>query len=186
MGRAQRILTQPGREWGVINGEFTNTPALYRGYIMPLSAIGPLAALIGSAVFGESGSLFGMVEISLGHAVQDSITRYLLGLASVWALALALEFVSPSFGGTPNRVQALKVAAYGSTPAWVCGILGLVPRLAPYGLIGVVWSLVLVAKGAPLLLKVQDSDRAKAFGFVAAGGAAIVLIIFEVLANLFG
>jgi hypothetical protein len=82
-------------------------------------------------------------------------------------------------------VQALKVAAYGSTPAWVCGILALVPRLAPYSLLGILWMLVLVAMGAPLLLKVQSSDRAKVFGLAAAGAAAMVAIISEVLASLF-
>jgi len=180
------MLLQPGREWKAINAEFTNAPTLLRKYIVPVSAIGPVATLVGSAVFGERGTLFGMIETSISFAVQDAIIHYLFGLLGVWVIALALEFLTPSFGGSSNRVQALKVAAYGSTPAWVCGILGLIPKLAPYGLIGMVWSLLLVAQGAPMLLKVQDSDRAKVFGLVAAGATGMAWIILEVLAKTFG
>jgi hypothetical protein len=179
------MLTQPKREWNAINGEFANAPAIFRGYVVPVSAIGPIAALAGTAVFGQRGTLFGMVETSLGAAVQDSIAHYLLGLASVWVLAVALEFLAPYFGGAANRVQALKVVAYGSTPAWVCGILGLVPLLAPYSLLGFLWTLALIAGGAPILLKAQG-DQAKAFGLVAAVATAIVALIFEGLARAFG
>jgi len=180
------MLTQPKQEWDAVSAEFSNVPAIFRGYVIPVSLLGPVAALVGTVLFGERGTLFGMVETPIGAAVQDAVAHYLLGLASVWVLAVALDLLTPSFGGSANRVQAFKIAAYGSTPAWVCGILGLVPRLAPYGLIGVVWTLVLVARGAPTLMKVQPRERANAFGLVAAVATAIVGLIFEGLARAFG
>jgi len=179
------MLTQPKQEWEAVSTEFSNVPAIFRGYVVPVSLVGPVAALVGTVLFGERGTLFGMVETSVGTAVQDAVAHYALGLASVWVLAVALDLLTPTFGGSANRVQAFKVVAYGSTPAWVCGILGLVPRLAPYGLLGMLWTLVLIAWGAPALMKVQPKERANAFGLVAAAATAIVGLVFEGLARAF-
>ena len=182
--RARRILFQPQREWEAINGEFTKAGAIYRNYIVPLSAIGPIASVAGVAVFGEQGTLFGIVQTPLGTAVQDAVAHYVLGLVSVFVVAIALELLAPSFSGQANRVQGLKVAAYASTPAWLFGILCLVPRLGPLALLGMVWTLYLVYSGAPLLMKVSK-ERATAFGLVAVVIAAIVALLFEGLTRAF-
>jgi hypothetical protein len=177
------MLVQPQREWEAIDGEFTNASALYMRFIIPVSAIGPIATLV-SAPFGEQGTLFGIVERSIGAIVQDAIAHFVLGLASVFALAVALELLAPSFSGQANRVQGLKVAAYASTPAWVMGALNAVPRLAPFGLIGALWALYLVFAGSPTVMKVPKHN-AMAFGAVAAIAAAVVGLLVEVLARLF-
>jgi hypothetical protein len=138
-------------------------------------------------VFGEQGTLFGMLQTSPGTAVQDGIARYVLGLVSVFVLAFVLERLAPAFGGQANQVQALKVAAYASTPAWLFGSLALVPRLAPYAPLGVLWTLYLMRSGAPLLMKVPEEqlDKVSAFGLVAIVVTVLVALLFEGLARAF-
>ena len=48
-------------------------------------------------------------------ALSSAILQYLLSLASVFVLALIIDALAPTFGGTKNQVQALKVAAYSNT-----------------------------------------------------------------------
>src|SRR5205807_53481 len=83
-----------------------------------MAAIGPIAATIGGIVFGERGSLltFGTVPMSAGTAVQAGVLEYVLNLVGVYALAMAIDVIGGSVGAQRNRVQALKVAAYASTP----------------------------------------------------------------------
>ena len=185
--RARRILLQPKKEWEAINGEFTNAGAIYKGYVVLLAAVGPVASMAGTLVFGVQGTLFGPVPTAPLTAVQDGITRYVLGLASVFALAFVLERLAPAFAGQANQVQALKVAAYASTPAWLFGSLALIPPLAPYHSLGVLWTLYLVRAGAPLLLKVPEDepDKAKIFGLVAIVVTVLVALLFEGLASAF-
>ena len=178
------MLFQPGREWEAINGEFTKAPAIFLGYVIPVSAVTPVAYLLGAVLFGEQGTLFGTVETTLGTAVQDAVAHYVLGLAGVFALGVALELLAPSFSGQGNRVQGLKVAAYASTPAWVMGALNVIPRLAPFALLGVLWTLYLVFAGSPSLMKIPE-EKATPFGAVAAVAAAVVAVVFEVLARAF-
>lgn len=162
----------------MINGEFTKAPAIFRSYVLPLSAIPPAAYLLGAVLFQEQGTLFGTLETTVGAAVQDAVIRYLCGLLGVFLLGVALEMVAPVFSGQANRVQGLKVAAYASTPAWLFGILAIVPRLGRYSIVGALWTLYLVYCGAPLLMKVPP-ERAAVFGLVAAVAAAAIGLLLE-------
>jgi Yip1-like protein len=114
----------------------------------------------------------------VGAAVQDAVIRYLCGLAGVFLLGVALELVAPIFSGQANRVQGMKVAAYASTPAWLFGVLAVVPRLGRYSIVGALWTLYLVYSGAPLLMKVP-TERAAVFGIVAAAAAAVIGLLLE-------
>jgi hypothetical protein len=172
------MLLEPRREWEAITGEFTKAPAIFRSYVIPVSAVTPVAYLLGAVLFQEQGTLFGTVETTVGAAVQDAVIRYLCGLASVFILGLALEVLAPAFSGQANRVQGLKVAAYASTPAWLFGVLAIVPRLGRYSIAGTLWTLYLVFSGAPLVMKVS-TERAAVFGVVAAVAAAIVGLLVE-------
>jgi hypothetical protein len=50
--RVKNILLTPRQEWAVIDAEPTVPVELYKQYIMPLAAIGPVAGVIGSTVCG--------------------------------------------------------------------------------------------------------------------------------------
>jgi hypothetical protein len=177
------MLVQPRQEWATINGEFTRAPAIFWSYVIPVSAVTPVAYLLGAVLFQEQGTLFGTVETTVGAGVQDAVIRYLFGLANVFILGLALDLLASVFSGQANRVQALKVAAYSSTPAWLFGVLAIVPKLGRYSIVGALWSLYLVYLGAPLLMKVS-TERATVFGLAAAAAAAIVGLLVEGLRTL--
>ena len=179
--RARRILVQPREEWEVISGEFTNVPGIFQSYVFLLSAIPPLACLLGAVIFSEQGTLFGTFETTVGVGVQDAVARYLLGIASVFLLGIALDLLTPIFSGQANRVQAMKVAAYASTPAWLFGALSIVPKLGRFSLVGTLWMLYLVYLGAPLLMKVPTdrAERITGFGLVAAAAAAFIALLME-------
>src|SRR6266550_3483215 len=82
LARAKRLLLQPTQEWATIAGEFTSAGPIYMRYLVPMAAIGPIAATIGGIVFGERGSLltFGTVPMSAGTAVQAGVLEYVLNL----------------------------------------------------------------------------------------------------------
>src|SRR5438105_9704319 len=89
--RAQRLLLQPTQEWATIAGEFTNVGTIYWHFLVPMAAIGPVAATVGGIVFREPGSLLtsGTVPICLGTAVQSGVLEYGLNLVCDDLLAVA-------------------------------------------------------------------------------------------------
>jgi hypothetical protein len=149
MDRVKNILFQPKQEWSVIDAEPASVGGLYTGYIIPLAAIGPLASIIGWSVFGLRVPFVGSMRMPIGFAVRNAVIVYVLGLVGVFVLSLIIDALAPTFGGQKNQIQALKVAAYSYTAAWVGGIFSLIPALAILGLLAGLYSLSLLYLGLP-------------------------------------
>lgn len=183
LARVKGILLQPKSEWQVIDGEATTPAQLYMGYIIPLSAIPPIASFIGLAVFGISIPLLGTYRVPMGSALTSAITQYILGLAGIYALALIIDALAPSFAGRRNQVQALKVAAYCSTASWVAGIFMLVPGLRWLGILGL-YGVYLLYLGLPELMK-SPSEKAVVYTVVVIVCAIVIFMVIGTIAGRF-
>jgi len=175
--RVKNILLTPKTEWEVIDVEPATVADLYKGYIIPLAAIGPVAQAIGFSVFGMPVPFLGTYRTPVGTAVTQAIVTYVLTLVAVFVLAIIIDALAPTFNGTPNRIQALKVAAYSYTASWVAGIFLLIPALSILSILGV-YSLYLLYLGLPVLMK---APKEKALAYT-----ALVILAAIVLFMLIG
>ncbi|MGH8428376.1 MAG: Yip1 family protein [Gammaproteobacteria bacterium] len=181
IARVQNILVRPREEWERIAAEDTPPAALYRGYVIPLAAIGPVASLIGLWAVGTLGIL-GRIHASLAKALIYALIAYILALAAVYLLGLIIDFVAPSFGGEKNFQQAFKVAAYSSIPGWLGGIFHLFPTIGFIGgLIGL-YGLYLLYLGVPALMKVPR-ERALPCTVVVIVAAIVIYLLIGVVAG---
>jgi hypothetical protein len=138
--RAKGILLAPRKEWPVIEAESATTASLYTGYIIPLAAIPALAGFIRLSVFGIS--IPGTnLRVPVSAGISGALTRYVATLVGVFVLAVIIDALAPSFGGTRSQIQALKLAAYSSTASWVAGIFLLIPGLGILMMVGGLYSL---------------------------------------------
>jgi hypothetical protein len=163
--RAKNIIVTPATEWQVINNETTTTAQLYTGYIMLLAAIGPIAMFIGGGFF------------SILWRLPMAIVSYVFSLVGVFIIALIIDLLAPNFGGQKNQIQALKLAAYAQTPAWILGILHVVPFLGMLAILGSLYGLYLLYLGVPILMKVAQ-DKVIAYTAVIVVCAVIVFAVF--------
>jgi hypothetical protein len=180
MDRAKNILLQPTKEWPVIDTEQTTIAGLYTGYIIPLAAIGPLASLIGWSVFGLRLPFVGSMKIPISFGIRNAVIVYVLGLVGVFVLGLIIDALAPTFAGQKNQIQALKVAAYSYTAAWVGGIFNLIPALAILGLLVSFYSLYLLYLGLPVLMKAPQ-DKAVGYTVVVIIVAIVLYLIIGVV-----
>src|SRR4051812_47659157 len=102
--RVKNILLSPKTEWPVIASESTDVKSLYLNYVMILAAIPAIAGAIGTMFvsFGVRG---------IGYA----IVHYILTLVMVFLVALLIDALAPTFGGTKSQINALKLVAYSAT-----------------------------------------------------------------------
>ena len=173
IARVKAILMAPLTEWPRIEAEQTTIGDIYRSYVLPLAAIGPVARLIGSQVFGYGAFGFSYRPPLIG-SIATAVVSYIVTLVGVYLLALVIDMLAPQFGATPNRTQAFKVAAYGATASWIAGIFGLIPMLGILGIVGL-YSLYLIYVGLPVLMKVP-ADKAAPY--------TIVVIVVTAIASL--
>ncbi len=119
--RIKRLLTAPAQEWPRIDAEPMTIKGIYMGWVVPLAAIGPVAGLIGSMVFGYS--LLGITyRPPIGIAIGTAVIGYVMALIGVYVLSLIINALAPNFGGTKNAIAAFKVAAFTGTAGWLAGV----------------------------------------------------------------
>jgi Yip1 domain len=170
--RVKNILMRPKTEWPVIAAEPASVASLYRNYIVILAAIPAIAMAVGLLLFGIN-LIIVTVRPSMGYVLSQAIVSYIMTLVGVFVVALIIEALAPTFGGQKDRVQALKVAAYSYTAAWVAGIVYLVPMLGLLVLLAMIYGFYLMYLGLPVLMK-SDPDKTAVY-LVAVIVAAIVI-----------
>lgn len=172
-GRAKRLLLTPAEEWRAIDAEPMTVGGIFKTWVLPLAAIGPVAGLIGSTLFGYSA--FGVTfRPSIGATLGTAVISYVMAIVGTFVLALIIDALAPTFSGTKNQVQAVKVAAYSSTAAWLAGIFQLLPAAAILGLLGL-YSFYLLYVGLPLLMK---APAAKAMSYTIVTIIAAIIVFF--------
>jgi hypothetical protein len=181
--RVKQILLSPRTEWQVIEAEPTTTTELYKTYIIPLAAIGPISQVIGYSVFGITVPFVGTYRVPIGSAISGALVAYVLTLAGTYVLALIIDGVAPTFNGQRSQIQALKVAAYSSTASWLAGIFALIPGLRLLAILGL-YSLYLLYLGLPIVMK-SPRDKALGYTVVVIVAAIVLFMIIGVIAGRF-
>jgi Yip1 domain len=162
--RAKNICLNPKNEWTVIAGETTATGALITGYVLPLVAVSAIAGLIGGSLVGHSVPFLGTYRVPIVSGISLAIFRLVMAVVGVFILSFVINALAPTFGGTKSPPQALKVAAYSYTPAWVAGVFTVLPMLGLLALLGALYGLYLLYLGLPRLMKCPED---KAIGYTA-------------------
>ena len=129
MVRIMNMVLKPKLEWPVIEAEPTSIPQLYIGYIMPLAALAAAMSFLRMSLIGVSLPFAGVVRTPIASGLMYAIIGFGFGLVGLFLFGLIVNALAPTFAGTRDRRQALKVAAYSATPAWLGSVLALSPVL---------------------------------------------------------
>jgi hypothetical protein len=175
--RVKNILMTPKTEWPVIAAEPATIGGIYRNYVVILAAIGPIAGAIGLLLMGS-----GFIRFSMSFIIGQAILSYLLGLVGVYVLALVIEALAPSFGGTKDRLAAFKLVAYSMTAIWIAGILAIIPFLGLLALIGLIYTFYLLWIGLPVMMK-SPADKSAVYAIVAIVCCIIIYFVIAAIAS---
>jgi hypothetical protein len=138
LDRLKGILLDPKNEWPKIAAEPATSQSIYTGWVMILAAIGPLALLVAGG----------------GQAIKFAIGTYIMALIVTFILALIVDALTGTFGGTKDFVAALKLAAYSYTAAWIGGVFNVLGLLGAFlALLAAIYSWYTFYLGAPVLKK---------------------------------
>jgi hypothetical protein len=133
--------------------------------------------LFGISVLGTT------VRMSPVAAISGAITTYIMSLITVYVLALIIDALAPTFQGTKNQMQALKVAVYSSTAAWLAGVFILIPALGFLQILGL-YSLYLLYLGLPRLMKTPE-DKALVYTAIVIVAAFVIFAVIGAVGSFF-
>src|SRR6188472_1854806 len=181
--RAQSILLRPKQTWPVIAAEPADAASIYSRYVVILAAIPAICAFIGWTLVG--GGAFGVTyRLPIATGVAQMVVSYLLSLAIVYVLALIVNALAPTFGGTKDMVAALKVVAYGSTAGFVGGVFSLLPSLSLLGLLASLYSIYLIYTGLSVLMRCPPA-KAGAYTAVVVVCTIVAMVVLGAVSSLF-
>lgn len=184
--RAINISLKPTEEWQVIEPETSSTKELLLNYVAPLAAIPAIASFIGTALIGSGISfLFGHSESVILATLLSAIASFVFAILGVFLTSLILNALAPSFDTPSNPAQAIKIAAYAFTPAWLAGILNIIPLLGVLGIFAAFYSVYVLYLGLPILLK-TPKDKAVGLTAVTVILAFVVMMVFSGIASAIG
>ncbi len=179
--RAKNICLSPTTEWPVIAAEQTPPATLVTQYVVPLAAIGAVAGLIGGSLIGRTLPFVGTYRVPIVTGLVGAVFAFVMAIVGVIVLALIINALAPTFGGEKNNAQALKVAVYSYTPAWIAGALNILPLLGVLALLAALYGLYLLYLGLPRLMKCPPD---KAIGYTAV--VVICAIVISVVVAVVG
>jgi hypothetical protein len=150
--RAKNILFNPNKEWDVINNEQPNTSGIITGYVLPLAGAAAVAAFIGYGLIGFNVG-FGIRLKGMDWGLYQAIAVLVGALLSVFICSFIIDALAPSFGSEKNMGRSVQLVAYSYTPAWVGGLLAILPALSIVGSLAGLYGLYLLYIGIPKLKK---------------------------------
>jgi hypothetical protein len=179
--RVKAILMSPKTEWPVIAAEPATAADLYKNYAVILAALPAIAGFIQMSIVGVP-TVLGTIRVGVATGLVNAIVSYILQLVGIYVLALVIDWLAPRFGGTQNKVQALKVAVYSATAAWVAGMFNVLPYLGwLIAFVGALYTLYLLYLGLPVLMRTAADKALPYTGLVIVAVIVLWLLITMVL-----
>jgi hypothetical protein len=181
--RVKAILLTPKSEWLVIERESGEPAYLFANYVAILAAIPAVCGFIGTSIVGVSVPVIGTVRIGVVSGIASAIVHYLLAFVMVYVLGLIIDALAPTFNGQKDAPNALKLAVYSMTPAWLAGIFSLIPGLSVLGILGL-YGLYLLWVGLPPLMKVPQ-EKSTVYAAAVVVCAIVISIVIGAIVGIF-
>jgi hypothetical protein len=181
VSRVKGIVLKPKDEWTTIKGEDTPIATLFTGYAMILAAIPAIAHFIGLGILGRRIPFVGWIRYPMGKAFLYAILSYVFSLASVYLLGFIINALAPTFGSKQNMQNAMKLAVYTWTPAWIAGALNIYTQLAILAFLASLYCIYVLYLGFSEPLMDTPNDKVVTYLIVSIVVAFILMIVASVI-----
>ena len=178
VGRAKNIILKPTDEWNVIASEPATVGGLFTGYATPLALIPLVSTILFTGILGISAAdMMGLgngMPMDLMAISGMAAFSFILSLVTLFVMGTVVKLVSPSFNGTSDKVQAMKLMTYASTPSWVVALISWIPFLgALLSFAAIAYVVYLIYLGLHPVLGVPKEK--------VAGFTVVIILIYVVL-----
>jgi hypothetical protein len=176
--RVKNILLSPATEWDKIAGENTTPKELMITYVLPLAALSAAMQFIKLSVFGV-----GFITFGMGIGIAMAVFHFVMAFVAVFVIAFITDALAPSFGGTKDMNQAVKLTAYTFTASWIGSIFGIIPWIGwLLALLAAFYGLYLLYLGLPKLMK-NPQDKTIVYEIVIVIVAIVVMVVISAVGN---
>jgi hypothetical protein len=184
--RVRDILLRPGAEWLVIKDEPATYGSVIAGYVAPLAAIPPAAAVLGRFVFDRN-IPDSALALSLNYLLFTNLLWFGMNIISVMITGAVITAIMAATESRWSGVRGLQIAAYSFTPLFIAGFLASIPNMAWSLAPAVVYGVYILYRGTTALTTIQGMKAAwfTVVSFLAAAVIVGVMNMFEYMLETF-
>jgi hypothetical protein len=164
--RIKGIITEPDKEWDVIQAEPNDQNEIIMNYAIPLIGLGAITTFIGKAA---------MDAYSVYDGFMLAISYFISTIAGLYISAIIISELAPSFNTKKDFNASIKLIVYSATASLAAAVIAsLHPGLSFVGLFGL-YSIYLFWIGLP---KILETPEDKKIGYVLISALVILAITF--------
>jgi hypothetical protein len=147
-------------------------------YVAVLAAIPFIATLLGDLWWHYYAGVY-----SFPSLVASAIFDYIGSFIGVFVVGIVIWKLAPYFSTTTTQVRATRLAAYIFTPAFLIGILDIIPPIAFLTVLGVLYGLYILYLGVPILMNTpKDKVLTYVIGVIVATIVVYIIIALIIAA----
>jgi hypothetical protein len=181
LSRVKNIIFRPKSEWQAIKAEQATIKDIIFNYVAILAAIPPAASIIGMGIVGFS-FMGSTMRYPLSYLIVWGLIAYIMSIVSVLIAGAVINALAPTFASRKDNVRAVKVAAYSLTPAWIAGILNVVPVLGILVIFASLYGMYLLYAGLKPLMETPE-DKAVGYSVVSIIAVIGIVMLVDVLVS---
>jgi Yip1 domain len=176
--RVKNILLSPATEWDKIAVETTTPKELMLTYVLPLAAFAAIMQFVKLSFFGVGFFTFG-----IGLGITMAVYHFIMAFVAVFVIAFITDALAPSFSGTKDMNQAVKLTAYTFTASWVGSVFLIIPWVGYLlAFLMALYGLYILYLGLPKLMK-NPADKTIVYEIVLVVVVIIVMVVINAIAN---
>jgi hypothetical protein len=180
--RAKGILLAPKQEWPIIAAEKAGHSKVFLSWLLPLSLIPAVAAVIGYGLIGHS---IGGWGVSLKLGLLHGMLQLVATIGGVWLTALIVNALAERYASVKNLDRAFALIAYAYTPAYLGGIFRIIPSLGVLAFLAGLYGLYLLYIGLPPMMRTPPEKNTGYFVVALLCAIAVAVALSFVLAAIF-
>ncbi|UCE39979.1 MAG: YIP1 family protein [Candidatus Aminicenantes bacterium] len=181
VSRVQQLILKPKEEWIKIKEEKITIAELFTSYAMILLAIPAVAQFIGWILIGRSIPFVGRIRVGIGTGFLRAILFYVLTLVSVYVFGIIINALAPTFASKSDATAAMKLAVYSMTPAWVAGVLYIIPSLQILVILASFYGIYIMYLGFMCPMMDTPKDKVITYMIVSLIVAVVVWVVVAVI-----
>jgi hypothetical protein len=181
--RVKGVLLTPKQEWPIIAAEKAGHSKVFLSWLLPLSLIPAVAAVIGYGLIGFSVGTVHFTSLNLG--LRAGLLQLVAMIGGAWLTALIVNALAERYASVKNLDQAFALIAYAYTPACLGGIFRIIPSLAVIGSLAGLYSLYLLYIGLQPMMQTPPEKNTGYFVVVLLCAVGVFLVLSFVLAAIF-
>jgi hypothetical protein len=145
-------------------------------YVAVLAAVPFIGTLLGDLWYYRA------IHAFYAYAFSLAVVTYIFDIIAVFVAGFIVWKLAPSFGTVTTQVRATRLVAFAFTPAFLIGILNIIPPISFISILGLLYGLYILYLGVPILM---NTPQEKVLTYVVVSVVA-TLIVYVVIGAIIG